>query len=87
MWDRKRKVLINTEGKFKLFLLQPIYAEIGCSDNAYLRDTLTGENCGTKAYLCEYRYNEDGSIRDEITYEENHYEVVTIEEEEETINE
>lgn len=71
-----KKFLINTEGFFQLFIHQPIYREKTCSSNAYFKNIITGENCGCKVELAEFKYNNDGSLRDDYEIEEDVYELV-----------
>lgn len=71
-----KEILIDSDDDFELYILQPVYRELSCSSNAFFKNIKTGENCGSRIFLCAYKYNNDGSIKEKIELEENCYEIV-----------
>jgi hypothetical protein len=70
---------VETDGKFTLMIFQPAYYSIACSDNSYIRNTRTGENCGQEITLCKFVNNIDGTINENPEFEEkSEYEVVSL---------
>lgn len=77
-----KKILINQDENFKLFIKQPVYLEKACTEGWYWKNTRTGENCGQRIFLCEFKYNEDGTENENPTKEEDVYELIFEGEEE-----
>lgn len=74
-----KEILIDFEGNFKLYILQPVYKELSCSHNAFFLNKNTGENCGEHVLLCVFKYNNDGTVNEKPFYEEDCYDVVAKE--------
>lgn len=67
---------IETDGKFTFMLFYPAYKQIKVSGNSYIRNNKTGENCGQEVLLCKNIYDENFNITENITFDEDCYEVV-----------
>ncbi len=74
--SRSKKILIDEDEFFKLYIYQPVYHELSCSENAYIKNTKTGENCGNHILLCEFKYDNDGNLKETYSCEEDCYEIV-----------
>lgn len=72
---KPKPILIDKDEFFSLYILQPTYLELKCSDDSYWKNKITGENCGQRILLCVYKYNNDGSLKDHFEMEENCYEL------------
>lgn len=69
---------VESDGKFTLVLFQPAYSTLVCSDNAYIRNKVTGENCGQEVILCKHINNIDGTINENPKVDDDVYEVVPL---------
>ena len=67
---------VETEDDLTLYIFQPAYKLIVCSDTSYIRNTLTGEDCGQEVVLCAHVNNIDGTTNDHPVLDPNTYEIV-----------
>ena len=73
---KSKWVFIKNDEDFELYIKQPGYKTLLCSDNCYWEDIETGENCGTIVSLAFFMFNDDGTINPNCEREENHYRLV-----------
>ena len=72
---KQKYVYAASEDGFDIYLGQPVYCSIVCSSPAYIENTLTGENIGTRIDLVKYLYNLDGSINENPKKDPKNYQV------------
>lgn len=67
---------IETESDLTLYIFQPAYKEYVCTSGMYIRNTVTGEDCGQHVVLCKHVNNIDGTINENPYYDPDTYEVL-----------
>ena len=69
-------ILYSTDGEFSLYVRPKVYKTYVISEGGYIRNIITGENCGQKVELCCQYYAEDGSLLNNPIYDVDCYEYV-----------
>lgn len=72
-------VEVERRNKFSLWINRPIY-KIYKTTGGYIRNTNTGENMGQKVVLCMNLFDEKFKKSDIVTYDEDCYEIVEVNE-------
>lgn len=67
---------VETDGDLTLYVWQPQYKEYVCTPGLYIRNTVTGEDCGQHVVLCRHVNNIDGSINEDPYIDPDTYEIV-----------
>lgn len=68
--------MLLQDGEFKFYSVPVPYKVIQVSNGGYIRNKLSGENCGHKVVLCKTFYDENGNLLDCPQIDEDVYEVV-----------
>jgi hypothetical protein len=68
--------MILQDGEFKFYSAPVLYKVIHVSGSAYIRNKISGENCGRKVELYKSFYDENGNLLEFPQIDEDIYEVV-----------
>jgi hypothetical protein len=68
--------MLLQDGEFKFYSAPVLYKIIRVTAGGYIRNKLSGENCGNVVKLYKSFYDEDGNLLESPIVDEDIYEVV-----------
>lgn len=68
--------MLLQDGEFKFYSAPVLYKVIQVNNEGYIRNKLSGENCGRKVELYKIFYDENGNLLEFPQTDEDIYEVV-----------